>query len=75
MPVEARWILQSIDGGFVKALWASGTWFGLIDGSDEENEEESAAYFYEDRGFQSSHIRAIREDESPLFLRRFVPAG
>jgi hypothetical protein len=62
MPVEARWILQSIDGVFVKALWASGTWFGRIDGSDEEKEEESAAYFYEDRGSQSSHIRAIRED-------------
>jgi outer membrane protein assembly factor BamB len=61
MPVESRWILQPIDGEFVRALWASGSWFGRIDGSDEEK-EESAAYFYEDRGRQSSHIRAIRED-------------
>jgi outer membrane protein assembly factor BamB len=61
MPVESRWILQPIDGEFKRAIWASGTWFGRIDGSDEEN-EDSAAYFYEDRGRQSSHIRAIRED-------------
>lgn len=62
MPVESRWILQPIDGEFVHALWASGSWFGRIDGSDEDKEEESAAYFYEDRGPQSSHIRAIRQD-------------
>lgn len=61
MPVESRWILQPIDGEFVRAFWASGSWFGRIDGSDEEK-DESAAYFYEDRGGQSSHIRAIRED-------------
>ena len=61
MPVESRWILQPIDGEFVGALWASGSWFGRIDGSDEEK-EDSAAYFYEDRGRQGSHIRAIRED-------------
>jgi outer membrane protein assembly factor BamB len=61
MPVESRWILQPIDGEFVGALWASGSWFGRIDGQDEEK-EDSAAYFYEDRGRQSSHIRAIRED-------------
>jgi outer membrane protein assembly factor BamB len=61
MPVESRWILQPIDGEFVRALWASGSWFGRIDGSDEEK-EDSPAYFYEDRGRQSSHIRAIRED-------------
>ena len=61
LPVESRWILQPIDGEFVRALWASGSWFGRIDGSGEEK-EESAAYFYEDRGRQSSHIRAIRED-------------
>ena len=36
MPVESRWILQAIDGEFVRALWASGSWFGRIDGSDEE---------------------------------------
>ena len=63
MPVESRWILQPIDGEFVHALWASGSWFGRIDGADaDEEKEESAAYFYEDRGRQSSHIRAIRED-------------
>jgi outer membrane protein assembly factor BamB len=61
LPVESRWILQPLDGEFVRALWASGSWFGRIEGSDEEK-EESAAYFYEDRGRQSSHIRAIRED-------------
>jgi hypothetical protein len=31
LPVESRWILQPIDGEFVGALWASGTWFGRID--------------------------------------------
>ncbi len=61
MPAESRWILQPLDGEFVHALWASGSWFGRIDGSDEEP-EDSAAYFYEDRGRQSSHIRAVRED-------------
>jgi outer membrane protein assembly factor BamB len=62
MPVESRWILQPIDGEFVHALWASGSWFGRIDGADEEKDESAAAYFYEDRGGQTSHIRAIRED-------------
>lgn len=61
MPAESRWILQPLDGEFVHALWASGSWFGRIDSSDEEP-EDSAAYFYEDRGRQSSHIRAVRED-------------
>ena len=62
MPIESRWILQPIDGEFVRALWASGSWFGRIDDGSDEDKEVSAAYFYEDRGRQSSHIRAIRED-------------
>ena len=61
MPAESRWILQPLDGEFVHALWASGSWFGRIDGADEEP-EDSAAYFYEDRGRQTSHIRAVRGD-------------
>lgn len=62
MPVESRWILRAIDGEFVNALWASGSWFGRIDDGSGEEKAESAAYFYEDRGPQSSHIRAVRED-------------
>src|SRR6516162_2530268 len=62
MPVESRWILQPIDGEFVNALWASGSWFGRIDEGSDEEKAASAAYFYEDRGPQSSHIRAVRED-------------
>jgi outer membrane protein assembly factor BamB len=62
MPAESRWILQPMDGEFVRAIWASGSWFGRIDDGSDEKKEESAAYFYEDRGRQSSHIRAIRED-------------
>jgi len=62
MPVESRWILQPIDGEFVNALWASGSWFGRINEGSDEEKAASAAYFYEDRGPQSSHIRAVRED-------------
>ena len=62
MPVESRWILRPIDGEFVHALWASGSWFGRIDDGSDEEKAASAAYFYEDRGPQSSHIRAVRED-------------
>jgi outer membrane protein assembly factor BamB len=61
MPYESRWILRPIDGEFVHALWASGTWFGSIGNAGEET-ENPAAYYYEDRGGQRTHIRAIRQD-------------
>ena len=72
MPIESRWILQPIDGEFVRALWASGSWFGRIDDGSDEEKDDSARYFYEDRGRQSSHIRAIREDGSQAWQ---WPAG
>ena len=61
MPSDSRWILQPLDGQFVRALWASGTWGGSAPDADQL-EDSHAAYFYDDKGPSSSHIRAVRED-------------
>jgi outer membrane protein assembly factor BamB len=61
MPQDSRWILQPVDGQFVRALWASGTWGGSAADADSE-EDNHAAYFYGDKGRDSSHVRAVRED-------------
>jgi outer membrane protein assembly factor BamB len=61
MPSDSRWILQPIDGQFVKAFWASGTWGGSAPDPDQL-EDSHAAYFYNDKGPSSSHIRAVGED-------------
>lgn len=61
MPQDSRWILQPVDGQFVRALWASGTWGGSAADADPV-EDNHAAYFYGDKGPSSSHVRAVRED-------------
>jgi len=61
MPQDSRWILRAIDGQFAHAFWASGTWGGSVSDADPQ-EEKHAAYFYEDRGSNSSHVRAIQEN-------------
>jgi hypothetical protein len=74
MPVESRWILQPIDGEFVRALWASGSWFGRIDDGSDEKKEESTAYFYEDRGRKSRLGRLVSQSSQgeryPVLHRR-----
>jgi outer membrane protein assembly factor BamB len=62
MPQDSRWILRPIDGQFVHVLWASGTWGGSIAGADTSEDADIPAYFYEDRGPNGSHVRAIRKD-------------
>lgn len=77
MPPDVRWILQPIDGQFVQTLWSSGTSGGSIAGADTEG-HDLPSYFYEDRGANGSHVRAIREDglqawQWPNALSREVP--
>jgi hypothetical protein len=57
---ESRWILRPLDGRFVSVLWAASTWGASVDGNNYP--DAAASYYYEDRGLQSSHVRAIRKD-------------
>jgi hypothetical protein len=61
MPQDNRWILRPLNGGFVNALWASGTWGGSAEGADEET-DSTPKYYYQDRGPDGSQIRAVREN-------------
>lgn len=49
-PAEAAWILRSLDGRFTKVLAA---------GPSTDASATHAAYYYEDRGRGSTHIRAV----------------
>lgn len=61
MPADARWILRPIDGAFVHALWASGTWGGSTVDADLL-EKNHPSYFYQDWGMDSAHVRAISDN-------------
>jgi hypothetical protein len=62
---ESRWILRPLDGRFVSVLWAASTWGTSVDGNNYSG--TTASYYYEDRGPQSSHVRAIRRDGLQLW--------
>jgi hypothetical protein len=61
LPNDNRWILHPLDGQFVHALWASGTWGGSAPDADAMDDNHPS-YFYQDWGTESSHVRAIRDD-------------
>lgn len=63
MPLtEPRWILHATDGQFTRVVWSWKLTVGSASDVDGTVDLHFPAFFYEDRGARSSHIRAIRED-------------
>jgi hypothetical protein len=59
---EPRWILHPTDGQFTRVLWSWNKVVGFAEDHEGSVDLHFPAFFYEDRGTESSHVRAIRDD-------------
>jgi outer membrane protein assembly factor BamB len=63
---ESRWVLRPLEGRFTTLIW-SATLMGMSTEAPNYS-SEVPAYFFEDRGPQSSHVRAVRKDGVQVWM-------